>query len=267
MAVIRPGDRVWVDDSRRGVYTESMSDTFRDIGAGGRPPCISEVRPPHVLPQQARSVAACFTHPIPPSIARALDVVLPREIERAVPKRRAEYLAGRWCARRAVRALLPHFAGQIAHRDRAPAWPAGIHGSITHSGRFACAAVISSRDALGVGIDSEEVGGAERIAAIRELACAEAEQDRAPELPEALHYTLIFSAKESLFKCLFPAVGRMFWYEDARVTLCPTTATFRATLLVDLSTELRRGNVFDGTYRVADRLVHTALIRLRGSDP
>ena len=207
-------------------------------------------------------MAAHFAHGVPGRTATELDVLVPAELEAAVPRRRGEYLAGRWCARNAVRSLFPDFTGQIGRDGAAPAWPAGVVGSITHTGGFACAAVASPASVLGVGIDSETIGDAERIRAIRDGATASGEE-RDPKMDEALHYTLVFSAKESLFKCLFPAVRRMFWYEEARITPCPTTGTFRATLLVDLSAELCRGRSFDGTFRATDRLVHTAVVRRR----
>lgn len=224
---------------------------------------LSPALPPHALPAEVRSVAAFFAHdPVPAGVATELGVVLPPELDGAVPRRRAEYLAGRWCARAAVRALVPGFTGQIGSHGRAPRWPPGIVGSITHSGGFACAAVACASDVLGVGIDSETIGDPERIAAIREAATVPAERRPDPSWGEGLYYTLMFSAKESLFKCLYPATGRMFWCHEARITLGSDTGRFRATLLVDLSAELHRGRTFEGTYRAAGPLVHTALIRL-----
>jgi enterobactin synthetase component D len=221
---------------------------------------------PHILPSGIRSVAARFAYEdVPPWEAPDLGIPLPLELEDAVARRRAEYLTGRWCARAAVRSLLPEFQGQIGSRSRAPAWPPGIVGSITHTGAFACAAVAPARDAAGLGIDSETLGTAETIAAIRELAGAPGEGRPHPEMADDLHYTLLFSAKESVFKCLFPVARRMFWYQDARVALCPANGTFRATLLVDLGPDLPRSRTFDGTYRVAGRVVHTAVVLSRTS--
>ena len=63
----------------------------------------------------------------------------PPAVERSVPRRRAEYLAGR---RAAQAALLEHGVAACdigTGGDRAPAWPEGYTGSITHSVRMAAA--------------------------------------------------------------------------------------------------------------------------------
>ena len=65
------------------------------------------------------------------SFAQA-DIPLPPSLSTAVAKRRSEYLAGRWCAREAL-AMLGMEGIPALGPDRAPQWPAGSLGSITHS--------------------------------------------------------------------------------------------------------------------------------------
>ena len=60
------------------------------------------------------------------------DIPLPASLTSSVDKRKTEYLAGRWCAREALRILgFDGIPGMGA--DRAPIWPGGTVGSITHS--------------------------------------------------------------------------------------------------------------------------------------
>src|SRR5277367_2552834 len=70
-------------------------------------------------------------------------ISLPRELDRAVRARRTEFLAGRACARSALRKLADGRADDAIPigPDRAPVWPAGIVGAITHAHGFAAAAV------------------------------------------------------------------------------------------------------------------------------
>ncbi|MDI6465877.1 4'-phosphopantetheinyl transferase superfamily protein, partial [Cronobacter turicensis] len=102
-----------------------------------------------------------------------------------------------------------------AHRE--PRWPAGFTGSITHTGHRAWATVIAAPG--GVGIDVENLMDAQTA---RDLApgIIDAQErlllGRAP-LPFASALTLAFSAKESLFKALFPQVGDWFGFECANV--------------------------------------------------
>ncbi|PUX28759.1 enterobactin synthase subunit EntD [Cronobacter turicensis] len=135
----------------------------------------------------------------------------------AVVRRQAEHLAGRTAAVAALRAAgapaLPPGIG--AHRE--PRWPAGFTGSITHTGHRAWATVIAAPGC--VGIDVENLMDAQTAS---ELAPGiidvheRAVLARAP-LPFASALTLAFSAKESLFKALFPQVGDWFGFECANV--------------------------------------------------
>ncbi|WP_167343470.1 enterobactin synthase subunit EntD [Cronobacter universalis] len=135
----------------------------------------------------------------------------------AVARRQAEHLAGRIAAVAALRAAGAPFSppGIGAHRE--PCWPAGFTGSITHTGHRAWAAVIAISG--GVGIDVENMMDAQTA---HELAPGIIDTEecallaRTP-LPFASALTLAFSAKESLFKALFPQVGDWFGFECAKV--------------------------------------------------
>ena len=56
-------------------------------------------------------------------------------------KRQTEFLAGRWCARQALRVCVPESGDieiAIGH-NREPLWPAMVVGAITHADGFASA--------------------------------------------------------------------------------------------------------------------------------
>ncbi|KIU62133.1 4'-phosphopantetheinyl transferase [Cronobacter malonaticus ENBT0334] len=135
----------------------------------------------------------------------------------AVARRQAEHLAGRIAAVAALRAAGAPFSppGIGAHRE--PRWPAGFTGSITHTGHRAWAAVITTPRSIG--IDVENLMDAQTA---RELAPGIIDNEerallaRTP-LPFACALTLAFSAKESLFKALFPQVGDWFGFDCAKV--------------------------------------------------
>lgn len=189
---------------------------------------------------------------------------LPPDLERASTARRAAFVAGRACARSALQRIAPTSANEQLPigADRAPVWPAGFIGSISHTDGFACAAVARTADASGVGLDSEwivpsEMTGVMRaqIATIGEL---EALRARA-NLDDCVLLTIIFSAKESLFKCLYPKVGRLFGFHAAAIVDISTgEASFRAELREQVG-DWSRGAVLEGRYLVGDGLVHTAL--------
>ena len=130
-------------------------------------------------------------------------------------KRKAEHLAGRIAA---AHALPDHPIPGIGTSGE-PLWPDGISGSITHSGTQAMAVVVRHPTAL-VGIDCEAIL-AERDA--REIQDGIIDAQEAMGLtrsgyPFALALTLAFSAKESLFKALFPQVKTYMGFDCARIT-------------------------------------------------
>ncbi|CAM8150068.1 MULTISPECIES: enterobactin synthase subunit EntD [Enterobacter] len=137
------------------------------------------------------------------------------ELSNAGRKRKAEHLAGRIAA---AHALPDHTVPGIGPSGE-PLWPEGFSGSITHSGTRAMAVVVHHPDAL-VGIDCEAVLP-DREA--REIQDGIIDEQEAMCLTRsgysfALALTLAFSAKESLFKALFPQVRSWMGFDSARVT-------------------------------------------------
>ena len=137
------------------------------------------------------------------------------ELSNAGRKRKAEHLAGRIAAAHA----LPDRTVPGIGPSGEPLWPEGVSGSITHSGTQAMAVVVRHPDAL-VGIDCEAIlpdpearDIQDGIIDVQEAICL-----THSGYPFALALTLAFSAKESLFKALFPQVKTYMGFERARVT-------------------------------------------------
>lgn len=139
------------------------------------------------------------------------DSLFPAEAEamvRAVPDRRAEFAAGRRAARMALAALgFPEAAIPVGPH-RAPVWPGSISGAITHDRGVALAAVIPSPRGA-VGIDLTEA--APLPDDIRETVLPHREEEGL----SGLEARAAFSAKESLFKALFPRTEAFFGFEAA----------------------------------------------------
>ncbi|PSL94972.1 4'-phosphopantetheinyl transferase [Pseudomonas sp. R9.37] len=177
----------------------------------------------------------------------------PASIQRSVAKRQAEFLAGRLCARAALQQLDHLDCVPPIGEDRAPVWPEHISGSITHSTGHAAAIVGHKAQWRGLGMDLENVlalDRAERLAG--EILTAE-EMQRMASVPReqvALLVTLTFSAKESLFKALYPIVQKRFYFEHAEVVEWSETGQVRLKLLTDLSTEWCHGTELEGQFGV-----------------
>ena len=61
------------------------------------------------------------------------QILFPAQLGKAVSKRKAEYLAGRVCAKHVLATLSIDNFELHSGTDRAPIWPENIIGSITHT--------------------------------------------------------------------------------------------------------------------------------------
>lgn len=151
---------------------------------------------------------------------QASGIVLPDTLARAVLKRQVEFAAGRFCAREVLQKLGYHGAATLAIGEhRAPLWPAGYLGSISHGDGMALAVATTTREWRGVGIDIERILTNEAAQPLHEhlMKLPELAIGEAAGLSLGTWLTLVFSAKESLFKALYPFVGRYFDFLDAEV--------------------------------------------------
>ncbi|MEX0603703.1 MAG: 4'-phosphopantetheinyl transferase superfamily protein [Marinobacter sp.] len=170
--------------------------------------------------------------------------MLPSELTDAADKRKTEYLVGRICAREAVKRITGHASAPSLGADRAPCWPEGITGSVTHSHGRAAAIGASNQHYLSLGLDAEVVLSDSRATKLVQKILTSSERQRfqldLAQRPGHLT-TLAFSVKESLFKALYPLTRKRFYFEDAELLEWnePGLATVR--LLTDLSGDWRAG--------------------------
>ncbi len=198
----------------------------------------------HLALQRVCFDPAAFT----PACYDAAGIVLPASLQRAAPKRLGEFLAGRLAAREALRLFNLADHPVAIGNAREPCWPAGFEGSISHSllqGRGMALCAVRPGQA-GMGLDLEgwlAEGQASElwpgIASGEEWARLAAAAP-AVGLSRGEALTLIFSAKESLFKALYPRVGRYFDFLDAR-WLAMTEQTLTLELVDALTPDLPAG--------------------------
>ncbi len=155
-------------------------------------------------------------------------------VARAVETRRREFATVRVCARRALGSLGVPPAPLLWARRGAPAWPAGIVGSMTHCKGFRGAAVARTEDVSSVGIDAEPnqplpKGVLDAIALRREAIWLRELTDCHPGI---CWDRLLFSAKESVYKTWFPLTQRELDFDEAEIRIDPLAGTFTARLLV-----------------------------------
>lgn len=156
--------------------------------------------------------------------------LLPEEATAATrfsASRLAEFALGRSCAREALRALGAAPAGIGVGQHREPLWPAGIVGSISHTAGIAVAAVAHADDFAGIGIDIE----AARVLdpELVSLVCRPGELQRAGSAghDEGLAALLMFSAKEAVYKALWPILRCFLDFQDLEIMLNADLCSFR----------------------------------------
>ena len=144
-------------------------------------------------------------------------------LERMGDVRRAEYSSGRRVARGAL-GLLGIADQPVTSRARVPVWPPGVVGSITHSRTLAMAIVGRTDRVRGVGVDLEREGRVNDQIAARVLVCWERENLAEPDWP-----TMLFAAKEAVYKGVNPLFGEYLEFTDVEIA-ASTDGTFCAAM-------------------------------------
>lgn len=190
-----------------------------------------------------------------------LSIPFPDMLKPAVTKRRADYLAGRYAARQLLKeagcnGVVP------TGRDRAPVWPTGWRGSISHTDKWAIAILAPRCPIISLGVDIEtfrpdimlEIATTFTTASEREVLAATC-------LPFEMALLVVFSAKESLFKALYPQIQLVFGFEAARLCeLDPRNNRFTLELTKQLTPLLCAGYRIIGHYLASEDGVITMVV-------
>ena len=150
---------------------------------------------------------------------------LPVSLNNAVLKRKCEFLAGRVCAQRGLNKLGVFSADNIEIGEcRQPLWPNGVIGSISHCLGYAVATVgIKSDECVSVGIDIEQVVNTQTAREIVNQVLSESELIFTEFFAEFQFFlTLIFSAKESIYKAIFPFVKQVLDFDCVQLIAVDT---------------------------------------------
>lgn len=220
---------------------------------------------PRIVPPPVRQFSVVFN---PFDVATGDDfptaMLQLDDLGQATPIRQFEYLTGRVCVAEALRMLgVQSFAPLRRRSNGTPVWPAGTTGSITHTRGFVSAAVASTTNVAAIGIDSEAILPPERalrvagiFATATELAVA-----RAAGLGQEHAVTLIFSAKEAIFKALHAFVHRIFDFHDVQIVRVDGVAReYTASVVQTLAPAFPAGFTLNGRFDIDSRRIHTGMI-------
>ena len=170
-----------------------------------------------------------------------------RYISNALSKRKREFSAGRACARKALQRAGINHGPLLMDRDRIPLWPDNIVGSISHTEGFCAAAIAPSNTLLGLGFDVERCD--RDMTTIQSHICTQGELSWLKEYGNEFEQqwtAVIFSAKESIYKCLYPLTRVFMDFKDVELTLHAKALAFEvdfltAVLLSEINHEMLKG--------------------------
>ncbi|KPQ06996.1 MAG: Phosphopantetheinyl transferase component of siderophore synthetase [Rhodobacteraceae bacterium HLUCCA12] len=178
-------------------------------------------------------------------------------VANAVPARQREFLAGRRAAAEAQRGLGYRAAPILMGDDRAPSWPKGLRGSISHAAGHCLAVVSDDPSVAALGIDIEERAplpdeAAEAVLLPQERAWLSKE----PESPVLAR--LIFSAKECAFKAQYPLTGQLFAFDIIEIQLDMPRNRFAACFRRPVG-RFSQGASLEGRFLILPDLMVTAI--------
>ena len=229
---------------RRGFFKAAEVETVTRV---------AKLFPPEVITEEA----------VPIALADGLYEEERPFVARAVDKRFREFNAGRICARRAMQRLSVAPVALPSDTDRAPIWPLGLVGSITHTDGYCVAAVALASAIRSVGVDVEVDGAVKeelwsRICDESELAWVRAQSDWDP----GRLVKLIFSAKEAFYKCQYPLTKQFLSFHEASGRFDLQRGVFSVAFLIaagDGASRFAVGAELHGRFLLEDGLIATGV--------
>ncbi|CUX83968.1 MAG: Phosphopantetheinyl transferase component of siderophore synthetase [Roseibaca calidilacus] len=209
-------------------------------------------------------VAMAWADPTAPMPRLIGDEVL--AVEQVRPVRAREFGAGRAAAREAM-GLLGHPPRPVLQgEDRAPVWPRGLTGSISHTARDCMAVVTDAPEIRALGLDIEMAAALEP--ALWPEICTMAEMRWLASLGPSQrgHFAkLVFSAKEAVYKAQYTVSRQMLGFQDLTLTVDLPQHRFTAELTTEVA-GFAPGAVLQGRFAILGAVFITA-VEISADDP
>jgi len=189
-------------------------------------------------------------------------ITCPNNINNAVVKRKAEFLCGRYTAQQALYSLGLGKQEIAIGANRAPIFPEGVIGSISHTGNTAISIVALDTRAQYLGIDIESIISLDLFHKLHKQIISPDEKHllKQSDLSTETAFTVTYSAKESVFKALHPSVGKYFDFHAARLNkICTRTQKVELELTEDLAPSFTSGTIVSGEFYLDETLALTVI--------
>lgn len=213
--------------------------------------------PEFARPLFSDRVAMAWMDPRAPMPRLIGDEVL--AIEQVSPARAREFGAGRAAAHAAME-LLGHVPRPVLQgEDRAPVWPVGLKGSITHTDRDCLAVVTDAPEIAALGLDLEPMSPLEP--SLWPVVCTMVEMQWLAGLGPSQrgHFAkLIFCAKEAVYKAQYQISRTMLDFQALELSFDLSTSRFSARFRVD-APGFKAGAVIPGRFAILTNCVFSVV--------
>lgn len=177
-------------------------------------------------------------------------------VEGAIAKRQIEHARGRHLAHALLDRLGASDGPLLTSSDRAPLWPEGFTGSISHTQGLCAAAVVEAAKLTSLGLDVEVTAPLKEklwpsILTVSERALLSGIGARG-----ALLSKVYFSAKEAVYKAVSKEAGRVLEFQEVELMVSLARGSFEARF-VDPGLAARLPHVV-GRWRVRRDFIATA---------
>ena len=125
-------------------------------------------------------------------------------IHSASEKRKFEFSTGRWCSKQALASQGLNNAIILTGENREPIWPEGFIGSISHCIDQCGTVIAKTSNMKSIGFDIESIKKLKND--IGRIVCTDKEKEwikSQKQYPYNVLVILIFSLKESIYKCVY----------------------------------------------------------------
>lgn len=182
--------------------------------------------------------------------------LLPKQLASASEKRKKEFILGRLCVQHSFDERLDLLKGEQGE----PVWPLGVKGSISHSKNYALAAISSDKAINSVGVDIEKCVDEKRLGVIKKMTLTPSEILLLNSINDSKRLelaTIIFSAKETLYKMINPLCGCYInFHEGIFLNIDEKFQKYSIRLKSEKAQVRKWEGVYSGSiYRIGDNIV------------
>ena len=188
------------------------------------------------------------------------NIFFPENIKISISKRKAHYFAGRFLSKIILSKMGIIDFNLLSGTGNEPLWPKNIIGSLSHTENHAICAITLPIETTVIGIDIQEyiskVTANEIWSSI--ITSSEKEFLSMIKIDFPILLTLVFSAKESLLKALYPSVKYFFDFDSAKIIQFNfIEKTFTLELSKNLNHSYNCGRRFKGRFEYLENSIIT----------